>query len=141
MNKVVFIGRLTRDVELRCSANGQSQVARFSIAVPRKFKRDGDPDADFFNCTLFGKAAESVAKFFSKGKMIAVTGRVENDNYTDKNGNKVYGTRILVEEWDFCEGKNENAMNTAKTQNTPNGEAREGYLTVPEGEMDELPFN
>ena len=88
MNRVIFSGRLCRDPEVRQSQT--TTIARFSLAVDRRFKKDGDPDADFFNCTCFGKTAESVDRFLKQGTKVMVTGRVENDNYTDKNGQKVY---------------------------------------------------
>ena len=143
MNKVFLMGRLSKEVELRYSANGSSAVARTSIAVPRRFKRDGDPEADFFNLVAFGKQAEFLEKYFTKGKMIAIVGHIENDNYTNKDGQKVFGTRITVEECDFCEGKNESAMATAKPQNNASGEAgkAEGFMNVPDGVDEELPFN
>lgn len=143
MNKVILMGRLTRDPEVRYSQGANTTaVARFSLAVDRRFKREGEPEADFFNCTSFGKTAESVEKYLKQGTKVAVTGRVENDNYTDKNGNKVYGTRILVEEWEFCESKGNSSANGEKPQNTANSEARkEGFMDVPDNISEELPFN
>lgn len=143
MNKVILTGRLSKEIELRYSANGSNAVARTSIAVQRRFKRDGDPEADFFNLVAFGKQAEFLEKYFTKGKMIAIVGHIENDNYTNKDGQKVFGTRITVEECDFCEGKNESAMVNAKPQNNASGEAgkAEGFMNVPDGMDEELPFN
>lgn len=144
MNKVILMGRLTRDPEVRYSQGANATaVARFSLAVDRKFKREGEPEADFFNCTCFGKTAESAEKYLKQGTKIAICGRVENDNYTDKNGNKVYGTRILVEEWEFCESKDKSSTTEQKSQNNASGEAgkAEGFMNVPDGLDEELPFN
>ena len=142
MNRVIFSGRLCRDPEVRYSQGANTTaVARFSLAVDRRFKREGDPDADFFNCTCFGKTAESVEKYLKQGTKVMITGRVENDNYTDKNGQKVYGTRILVEEWEFCESKAQSSTEAQKTQNSAKSEAREGFMDIPDGVYEELPFN
>ena len=141
MNRVILMGRLSKEVELRYSANGSNAVARTSIAVPRRFKKDGEPEADFFNLVAFGKQAEFIEKYFSKGKMITIVGRVENDNYTNKDGQKVYGTRIIVEECEFCESKGESSTKTEKTQNKANGEVKEGFMDAPDGLQEELPFN
>ena len=105
MNKVILMGRLTRDPEVSSSASGTT-FARFSIAVDRRFKREGEPDADFFNCTSFGKQAEFVERYLKKGTKVVVTGRIQNDNYTNKEGQKVYSVRIMVEEIEFAESKN-----------------------------------
>lgn len=87
MNKVILMGRLTRDPEVRYSQGAsQTAVARFSIAVDRRFKREGEPDADFFNCTAFGKQAEFIERYLRKGVKVVVCGRIQNDNYTNKEG-------------------------------------------------------
>ena len=141
MNKCTLLGRAVRDPEVRYSQGANATaVARFSIAVNRRFKREGEPDADFFNCTAFGKLAEIMEKYLKQGKQICISGRVENDNYTDKNGNKVYGTRILVEEMDFCGSKEDSPTNEQKAQNTAKSEAREGFMDIPDGVYEELPF-
>lgn len=140
MNKVLMMGRLVRDPEVRYSQGANATaVARFSIAVDRRFKKEGEPEADFFNCTCFGKTAEFAEKFLKQGTKIVLSGRVENDNYTDKSGNKVYGTRILVEEVEFAESKANASSAEQKPQNKPNTEATEGFMNVPDDE--ELPFN
>lgn len=107
MNKVILMGRLTRDVELKY-ANGKEPVAvgRFTLAVNRRFKKEGEPDADFINCVAFGKTAEFISEYFSKGKMIAIVGRIQTGSYTNQNGQKVYTTDVLVEEANFCGEKN-----------------------------------
>ncbi|MDE6182475.1 MAG: single-stranded DNA-binding protein [Eubacteriales bacterium] len=110
MNKVILMGRLTRDVELKYT-NGKEPVAigKFSLAVSRRFKKEGEPDADFINCVAFGKTAEFISKYFTKGKMIAIVGRIQTGSYTNQNGQKVYTTDVLVEEANFCgEKKSEN---------------------------------
>lgn len=135
MNKVILMGRLTKDPEITSTATG-TQIARFDIAVDRRFKREGDPDADFFNCNAFGKQAEFVDKYLHKGTKIVISGRVQNNNYTDKNGNKVYGTKIMVEEIEFAESKNANSGNTSSEQTSSSD-----FLNVPEGLVEELPFS
>ena len=109
MNKIILLARLTRDPEVRYSQGENSMaIASFSVATNRKFKRDGEPDADFFNCTAFGKQAEFVEKYLKKGTKILLSGRVQNDNYTNKEGQKVYSVRIMVEEIEFAESKGNN---------------------------------
>lgn len=104
MNKVILIGRLTKEPETRTS--GDTEVTRFSIAVNRPFKNDnGDYDADFPNCVAFGKTAEFIEKYFNKGDMIAVVGRIQTGSYTNKNGDKVYTTDVVVESAEFARNK------------------------------------
>ena len=106
MNKVILMGRLTRDPEIRVSTGEkQMAVANYSIAVDRKVKKEGQPEADFFNCTSFGKQAEFVEKYLHKGTKIAVVGQLQNNNYKNKDGQMVYSTQILVEEVEFAESK------------------------------------
>ncbi len=145
MNKVIMMGRLTRDPEIRYSQGQNAMaVASFSIAVDRRFKREGEPEADFFNCTAFRKQAEFVEKYLRKGVKIVVTGSVQNDNYTNKEGQKVYSTRIIVDELEFAESKAASAANggsvsTYEQPAAPAG-AQDGFMTLPEGLDDELPF-
>ena len=108
MNKVFLMGRLTKDPDVRhgLGANGV-EVAKYSLAVNRKYKHEGEAEVDFFNCTVFGKGAEFAEKYLKKGTKILVTGRVQQDNYTNKNGEKVYGVEIIVDEQCFAEGKRE----------------------------------
>ena len=101
MNKIELIGRLTKDTELKTTTAGGA-VTYFSIAVDRRAK---DQNADFFDCVAFGKMAEFITKFFSKGMRIAIAGRMQNNNYTDKNGTTHYGFNVIVEEAEFCERK------------------------------------
>ena len=112
MNKVILMGNLTRDPEISYSQNSNLAIARFSIAVNRRFARDGEDNTDFFNCTAFGKTAEFVEKYFHKGSRMLLSGRVENDNYTNKNGEKVYSVRIIAEDIEFAERKSNDASSS-----------------------------
>ena len=142
MNKFICVARLVRDPEIRYS-QGQNVTAigRFTIAVDRRFKKEGEPEADFFNCTCFGKTAEFAEKYLKQGTKIVLTGRVENDNYTNKDGQKVYGTRILVEECEFAESKGQNTAESEKPQNKAQNAPGEGFMNIPDGIDEELPFN
>lgn len=131
MNKVILTGRLTKDPEISSSAAGTT-FARFSIAVPRKYKKEGEPDTDFFNCSTFGKTAEFVERYFKKGNKIEVSGRLENNDYTNKQGQKVRDTRVMVEEADFGESKGSSQTQQQTTDN---------FLSVPDGLVEELPFS
>lgn len=142
MNKVIMMGRLTRDPEVRYSQGANATaVARYSLAVDRRFRREGEPEADFFNCTVFGKAAEFAEKYFRKGTKIVIVGRVENDNYTNKDGQKVFGTRILVEEQEFAESKSAAGGNGAPSGNGMPETGADGFMNIPDGVDEELPFN
>jgi single-strand DNA-binding protein len=148
MNKIILMGRLTRDPEIRYSQGAtQTAVGRFSIAVDRRFKRDGQAEADFFNCTAFGKQAEFVEKYLHQGTKILLTGRVQNDNYTNKNGEKVYSVQIIAEEIEFAESKGAQAQNgfgggasAAPTAPTPSAASGDGFIDIADGIEDELPF-
>lgn len=148
MNKVILVGRLTRDPEIRYSQGASSTaVARFSIAVDRRFKREGEPDADFFNCTAFGKQAEFVERYLKQGIKMVVVGRIQNDNYTNREGQKVYSVQIMVDELEFAESKNASsagdggAYQQPTARPTPSAAANDGFMNVPEGIDEELPFN
>jgi single-strand DNA-binding protein len=135
MNKIILMGRLTRDPEVRYSQGENSMaIASFSIAVNRKFKREGEPEADFFNCTAFGKQAEFVEKYLKQGTKVLITGRVQNNNYTNKEGQKVYSVQIMVEEIEFTESK---AAATGTPSNTPSFNP-DGFMQIANDE--ELPF-
>ena len=143
MNKVILMGRLTRDPEVSSSASGTT-FARFSIAVDRRFKREGEPDADFFNCTAFSKTAEFVERYLKKGTKVVLSGRIQNDNYTNKEGQKVYGVRIMVEEVEFAESKNASSdggsyNSGSSSQGSSNG--GNDFLNIPDGLVEELPFS
>ena len=137
MNKVILMWRLTRDPEVRYSQGAsQTAIARFSIAVDRRFKREGEPDADFFNCTCFGKQAEFVERYLHKGVKVVLSGRVQNDNYTNKDGQMVYSVRIMVDEIEFAESK-------ASQSNANNGNPdspTDGFVSMGDSFAD-LPFN
>ena len=138
MNKIVLMGRLTKDPEVRYTQGENSTaVASFSLAVNRKFKRENEPDADFFNCTAFGKQAEFVEKHLKKGTKIIIIGRVQNNNYTKQNGEKVYSVQVMVEEIVFAESK----ASSDNEQATPQTENSNGWMNVPTGFEEDLPFN
>ena len=140
MNKVILMGRLTRDPEIRYPQNPEAAaVGRFSLAVDRRFKRDGGPDADFFNCVCFGRQAEFAEKYLKKGIKMLITGRVENNNYTDRDGHKVYAVQIMVEEMEFAESKATGQKHNEQT-GAPAPEVGDGFMTIPDGIEEELPF-
>ena len=146
MNKAILMGRLTRDSEIRYSQGDNSMaIAKFSLAVDRKFKKQGDEvTADFFNCTAFGKQAEFVEKYLKKGTTVVVTGRIQNDNYTNKDGQKVYSVQIMVEEIEFAESKASSQSNSGNEGSTPPqmGEPdADGFMNIPDGIDNSLPFN
>lgn len=143
MNKVILMGRLTKDPEVRYSqGQNQTAVARFSLAVDRKFKRDNEPNADFLNCVAFGKVAEVIERYCGKGSKIMVDGRIQTGSYTNKEGVKVYTTDIVVESMEFCEksgaGNNGNSGNGNNTQSALDSD---GFMHIPDGIDEELPFN
>lgn len=141
MNKIIIMGRLTRKPEVRwLQGANATAIARISVAVDRK--REGEPDADFFNCTAFGRQAEFVEKYLQQGTKIVVTGRIQNDNYTNKDGQKVYSVQIMVEEIEFAESKANNQVeqkNSQRQQERPSY-AGDGFMSIPDGAEDELPF-
>lgn len=148
MNKVIFMGRLTRDPEIRYSqGDTQMAIARFSLAVDRRFKRQNDTvTADFFNCTAFGKLGEFVEKYLKQGTKILLSGRIQNDNYTNKEGQKVYSTQIIAEEIEFAESKKASTDNSYKdnlgsSEPEVNESDVEGFMNIPDGIDGSLPFN
>ena len=136
MNKIILMGRLTKDPEITSTASGTT-IARFSIAVDRRFKREGDPEADFFSCNAFGKTAEFIERYLKKGTKVTLDGRMENNNYTNKEGQKVYDNRVIVNEIEFAESKNAASNNAAQEQQT----SSDDFLNVPDGLVEELPFS
>ncbi|MEE0919825.1 MAG: single-stranded DNA-binding protein [Lachnospiraceae bacterium] len=153
MNKAILMGRLTRDPEVRYS-QGESPmaIARYTLAVDRRFNRNGDENtADFISCVAFGKAGEFAEKYFRKGTKIAVTGRIQTGSYTNKDGVKVYTTDVVVEEQEFAESKNSNGNSGAVADNSfggfgggsaPSASAvGDGFMNIPDGLDEELPFN
>jgi single-strand DNA-binding protein len=147
MNKVILMGRLTRDPEVRVTAGENPiTVARYSLAVDRRYKKDGEQTADFINCVAFGKSGEFAEKYLHKGTKIAITGRIQTGSYTNNEGQKVYTTDVIVEEHEFCESAAKNTSEPA-TGTSPNhttasapqtGSA--GFMDIPDGIDEELPF-
>ena len=130
MNKIILMGRLTKNPEVSHSTSGNA-FARYDLAVDRKFKKEGEPEADFFSLVSFGKQAEFVEKYLQKGTKIVISGRLQNNNYTNKEGQKVYGVQIITEEVEFAESKKNNDTSTQDAD----------FLSVPEGLVEELPFS
>ena len=142
MNKVILMGRLTRDPEVRYS-NGGSTVARFSLAVDRKFKReDEEQTADFINCVAFGKTAEFIEKYFFKGTKMVLEGRIQTGSY-EKEGQRIYTTDVVVEQVEFAESKasSDNSGYVPANRPSPSGAAGDGFMNIPDGIDEELPFN
>ena len=137
MNKVIIIGRFTRDPEIKYSTGeNATATARFSLAVNRRFKnKEGNYDADFINCVAFGKTAEFIEKYFTKGMAIGITGRIQTGSYTNKEGQKVYTTDVVVEETEFVESKNKGA-----SDNVPNNNANSNSDFEETISDDEMPF-
>lgn len=140
MNKWIGVGRLVRDPEVRYSqGENATAVARYTLAVDRRFKRDGESTADFIPCVVFGKSAEFAEKYFRQGLRISVAGRIQTGSYTNKDGVKVYTTEIMVEEQEFAESKSEATSN--KTANQTNSSNNTDFMNVPDTDSEELPFN
>ena len=140
MNKVILMGRLVRDPEVRYSqGDNATAVARYTLAVNRKFKKDGEPTADFIPCVVFGRSAEFTEKYFRKGMQVAISGRIQTGSYTNKDGQKVYTTDVVVEEQEFAESK------AASQQNQNNASdsvpSSDDFMNIPDGIDEELPFN
>lgn len=140
MNNVTLIGRLVRDPEVRTSQSGAT-VGRYTLAVDRRFKRDGEPTADFISCISFGKAAEFAERYLAKGIKIAVSGRIQTGSYTNREGQKIYTTDVVIESQEFVESKSANEASRGGRPQEPPVEADEnGFMTVPDGLEEELPF-
>lgn len=138
MNKVILIGRLTRDPEIRYTQGENSMaVARFTLAVDRRFKRDNQPTTDFISCICFRKTAEFVEKYCKKGTKLVVEGSWQTGNYTNKDGDKVYTNDCLVDNCEFAESKATAEQNQKKDDNTGNDD----FMNIPDGIEDGLPFN
>jgi single-strand DNA-binding protein len=136
MNKTIYIGRLTADPEVRYAKD--LCIARYTLAVDRKYKKDGEPSADFIRCVAFGKNGEFAEKYLKKGTKIAVTGRTQTWSYKDKDGKTVYTNDNVVEEHEFCESKG-NGQSKPKPKEEDNG--MDGFMDIPDGIDDaELPF-
>lgn len=140
MNKVELMGRLTRDPEVRYSQNEKGTcVARYTLAVDRRFKQEGEEGADFIRCVVFGKQGEAAEKYLAKGCKTAVVGRIHTGSYTNKDGQKVYTTDVIVEEQHFCDWKGRDGGD-AQGQGKP-GEDSNGFMDIPEGIDEETPFD
>ena len=163
MNKVILMGRLTRDPEVRYSAGENSlAIARYTLAVDRRFRRDGEATADFIPCVVFGRGAEFAEKYFHQGTKIVITGRIQTGSYTNRDGQKVYTTDVVVEDQEFAESKaaageyrNSNPSNFSNagfdsgfqpapptSRPAPSSAVSDGFMNIPDGVEDEgLPFN
>lgn len=141
MNKVILNGRLTRDPEIRYGGNNTC-VAKYTLAVSRTYRKEGEPTADFINCTVFGKPAEFAEKYFRQGVKIAIVGRWQTGSYTNKNGQKVYTNDCIVESQEFDQTRSERQEEGQNTQPapepTPSG--YDGFTNIPDGIDEELPF-
>lgn len=134
MNKVILMGRLTRDPEVRYTQGDKpNAVARYTLAVNRTYKRQGEPDADFINCITFGRNAEFAEKYFRQGLRIIISGRIQTGSYTNRDGAKVYFTNIVVEAQEFAESRS-----SGDQTDTPAGD---GFMNIPDGLDGELPFS
>lgn len=163
MNKVILMGRLTRNPDIRYSQGERSTcVARYTLAVNRRFKREGDQDADFISCVAFGRQGEFAERYLKQGTKIVISGRIQTGSYTNRDGVKVYTTDVVVEEQDFAESKAaassysggyqapeapaasqpepQNPDLQPKDRPDPDKASAEGFMTIPEGIEDELPF-
>jgi len=155
MNKVILMGRLTRDPEVRYSQGERATaVARFTLAVDRIFKRDGESNADFINCVAFGQRAEFAEKYFRQGLKIAITGRIQTGSYVKQDGTKVYTTDVVVEEQEFAESKAASERSgygapaggyqgyqQPAAKPSPNAAIGDGFMNIPDGIDEELPFS
>ena len=154
MNKVILMGRLTRDPDVRYSqGESATAVARYTLAVDRRFRRDGDASADFIGCVAFGRQAEFAEKYLRQGTKIAITGRIQTGSYTNREGQKVYTTDVVVEEQEFAESEaaagehaggfqsQQNQANPFQSAPTPSAAAGDGFMNIPDGIDEELPFN
>ena len=146
MNKVILMGRLTRDPEVRYSQGEQATaIARYTLAVDRRFRREGDQQtADFIGCVAFGRQGEFAEKYLRKGTKIAITGRIQTGSYTNKDGQKVYTTDVVVEEQEFADSKAASEGNggfTPADRPSPSVAAGDGFMNIPDGIDEELPFN
>lgn len=135
MNKVILIGRVVRDAEIRYSqGENPMAIARYTLAVDRRFKKEGEATADFINCVAFGKNGEFAEKYLHKGVKIAVSGRIQTGSYTNKDGQKVYTTDVVVEEQEFCESKSSNQQDKPKPVD-------DGFMDIPSDlSGEDLPF-
>lgn len=141
MNKVILMGRLTRDPEVRYSQGENAlAIARYTLAVDRRFKKDNEQTTDFIPCIVFGKSAEFVEKYFRQGTKVTVCGRIQTGSYTNKDGVKVYTTDVAVEEQEFAESKANSQQNQQSNNTGPVSDSGDGFTNIPDGVDEELPF-
>jgi single-strand DNA-binding protein len=153
MNKVILMGRLTRDPEVRYSQGAEpTAIARYSLAVNRRFKREGEPDADFINCVAFGKSGEFAEKFFKKGQQVSVVGHLQVSSYTDKDGTRKWSTDVVIEEQHFAEsrrsfedrmgqeGSDMGYSQAPAPSKSPSAKPSEGFVPIDSFDDDDLPF-
>lgn len=145
MNKVILMGRLTRDPDVRYSTGDSSlAIARYTLAVDRRYQRNTDQTADFISCVAFGKAAEFAEKWLKQGIKIAVSGRIQTGSYVNKDGVKVYTTEVVIEEQEFAESKNgsgSGGSGESSTQASGDASGSDGFMPIPQDVEDELPFH
>ena len=145
MNKVILMGRLTRNPEMR-NSNGESNtaIARYTLAVDRRYKREGDVTADFISCVAFGRSAEFAEKYFRQGLKVVITGRIQTGSYTNRDGNKVYTTDVVVEDQEFVEMRmaaaQRNREESSQERPEPMPVDADGFMNIPEDFDEELPF-
>ena len=140
MNKVIQSGRLTKDAEITYTQGSNMAVARFTLAVDRRFKQEGQPTADFIRCIAFGKTAEFFERFGRKGTKFLIEGRIQTGSYTNKDGQRVYTTDVVVENTEFAESKSNNQSGNS-SQNNSMPSSDDGFMNIPDGIDEELPFN
>lgn len=136
------MGRLTRDPEVRhLQGDNSTAIARYTLAVDRRFKRDNEPTADFIPCVVFGRSAEFAEKYFRQGMRVSISGRIQTGSYTNKEGVKVYTTEVIVEEQEFAESKSASQQNQTQNQGSPAASNGDGFMNIPDGIDEQLPFN
>ena len=141
MNKVILMGRLVKNPEVRQDASGEISMARYTLAVDRmRAKKDEDPGADFINCVVFGKSAEFAKNYLRKGTKLVIEGRLQTGSYTNKDGQKVYTTDVVVEDQEFAESKATSQQNQQKPSG-PAPDNSDGFMNIPDGIDEVLPFN
>ena len=146
MNKVVLVGRLTRDPEVRYSqGDNATAVARYTLAVDRRFRRDGEPTADFIPCVIFGRSAEFAEKYFHQGMRVSISGRIQTGSYTNREGQKGYTTEVVGEEQEFAESKAVSDSHVNRSASQPAApdmadSSAEGFMNIPDEIGGELPF-
>lgn len=142
MNKVILMGRLTRDPDVRYTQGEEPMaIARFTLAVDRRGKRDGEASADFPSCVCFRRTAEFIEKYAHQGTKLVVTGRIQTGSYTNRDGQKVYTTDVVVEEAEFAESKAAADRNAQQTPPSSPDTGADGFMNVPDGIEEELPFD